>query len=215
MYYKEAQALQQLQRSKNYQVIVSKSWLQPGLPKETAVPVLIQGGKEFDGNYELDGTVEISLSRYLHIRSNLWLSKYVKQIALPGNWWEQPTFENDFSPSFTLDPVTTNPGVSDTNLDVSEISPESHISPQRDPANNPLGTAKIQFIQDNFNQDSTHYEAIRTVVLNESRKMRSREIHYLDHPLFGLLVKVSPYLKPEPKAEQTPKVQKLKTAVGH
>ena len=29
--------------------------------------------------------------------------------------------------------------------------------------------------------------------LQESRRMRSREVHYIDHPLFGLLVLVTPY----------------------
>ncbi len=29
--------------------------------------------------------------------------------------------------------------------------------------------------------------------LTESRRMRSRELHYLDHPLFGVLVQITPY----------------------
>ncbi len=29
--------------------------------------------------------------------------------------------------------------------------------------------------------------------LTESRRMRSRELHYLDHPLFGILVEIRPY----------------------
>lgn len=33
--------------------------------------------------------------------------------------------------------------------------------------------------------------------LSEHRRMRSRELHYLDHPLFGLVVQVTPYLDPQ------------------
>jgi hypothetical protein len=40
-------------------------------------------------------------------------------------------------------------------------------------------------------------------VLKESRRLRSSEIHYLDHPLFGMLIRVIPYEKPEP-AGRTP-----------
>ena len=33
----------------------------------------------------------------------------------------------------------------------------------------------------------------------QSRKMRSEEIHYLDHPLFGVIVQVTPYEAPPPE----------------
>ena len=36
---------------------------------------------------------------------------------------------------------------------------------------------------------------------NESRRMRSRELHYLDHPLFGVLVEAWPVELPELPAE--------------
>ena len=32
--------------------------------------------------------------------------------------------------------------------------------------------------------------------LNESRRMRSREVHYLDHPMFGIIATVTPYELP-------------------
>jgi hypothetical protein len=46
--------------------------------------------------------------------------------------------------------------------------------------------------------------------LTESRRMRSRELHYLDHPMFGILIIATPYEPPEPPAEEatTTAVQK-------
>jgi len=41
---------------------------------------------------------------------------------------------------------------------------------------------------------------LRTVRLKQHRRMRSQELHYLDHPLFGLLIKLNPY----DQARQTP-----------
>lgn len=32
--------------------------------------------------------------------------------------------------------------------------------------------------------------------MNESRRMRSREVHYLDHPMFGVIALVTPYEQP-------------------
>jgi hypothetical protein len=36
--------------------------------------------------------------------------------------------------------------------------------------------------------------------LTESRRMRSRELHYFDHPLFGVMVEVRPVELPEAAA---------------
>jgi hypothetical protein len=45
------------------------------------------------------------------------------------------------------------------------------------------------------------WQAIRGFRLFESRRMRSTEIHYLDHPFFGLIALVTPY---EPPKAETP-----------
>jgi len=51
--------------------------------------------------------------------------------------------------------------------------------------------------------------------LAESRRMRSGELHYLDHPLFGLLVRVDRYEPPAPPAaEPTPGTSPGKTPAG-
>lgn len=42
------------------------------------------------------------------------------------------------------------------------------------------------------------WQAIRGFQLKESRRMRSTEVHYLDHPLFGMVVLVTPYELPAP-----------------
>ena len=48
---------------------------------------------------------------------------------------------------------------------------------------------------------------LREVRMTQSRRMRSGELHYLDHPRFGVLVLVTPYeppAPPEPPAGDTP-----------
>jgi len=39
----------------------------------------------------------------------------------------------------------------------------------------------------------------RVYFMHQSRRMRSNEVHYLDHPLFGMVIKVVPY---QPQVEQ-------------
>ena len=45
-------------------------------------------------------------------------------------------------------------------------------------------------------------KAIRTVVIDESRRMRSNELHYLDHPLFGMVIKITSYEAPALEIEK-------------
>lgn len=40
--------------------------------------------------------------------------------------------------------------------------------------------------------------------LSESRRMRSREVHYLDHPMFGIIAVVTPYEVPAPPPAPKP-----------
>lgn len=46
------------------------------------------------------------------------------------------------------------------------------------------------------------------VKIDQNRRMRSEELHYLDHPLFGLLVRITPWKHPEQK-----KLDELKAAL--
>ncbi|MBV1920266.1 MAG: peptidoglycan binding protein CsiV [Pseudomonadales bacterium] len=188
------QTLRRLRNSKAYKILTTKTWRQPGLALSASIPVLIQAGEEFDGDYELEGTVNISLSRYLHVQSNLWLSEYVKQIELSNTWWEESTLEN--APTFeglltdsTYASETDEPGEQNLNDTTTLHSVDSNSS-------TPLLSAL------NINESSTHYEAIRTVVIDESRRMRSNELHYLDHPLFGMVIKITSYEAPAPEIEE-------------
>jgi len=38
-----------------------------------------------------------------------------------------------------------------------------------------------------------NFSVDRTVTLQQSRRMRSNELHYIDHPLIGLVIRVTPY----------------------
>jgi hypothetical protein len=47
------------------------------------------------------------------------------------------------------------------------------------------------------------WQALRGFRLRESRRMRSREVHYLDHPFFGVIVLITPVELPKPEEEES------------
>lgn len=65
-----------LNRSSLYRLLVHHAWLQPVAAEHQATSVLIQGGKRYDDSYELDGTITLSRSRFLHLETDLWFTQF-------------------------------------------------------------------------------------------------------------------------------------------
>ena len=52
-------------------------------------------------------------------------------------------------------------------------------------------------------EDSPDTRILDNYHMLEQRRMRSKSLHYLDHPEFSLLVYITPYVKPELNAAAT------------
>jgi len=61
-----------LNRSGIYKVLFHQAWRQPGLDENQSPWVQISGGGTFDGHHELEGSLRLVKSRYLHIQADLW-----------------------------------------------------------------------------------------------------------------------------------------------
>jgi len=143
-------ALKRMRRSSRYDVIYSRAWRLPDLPKRSAPPVRIRAGKRYtadgllapplvvdtagnlegvvdDALYEIDGRIKISLSKFLDVDADLL---YRRPVTLPDS----------------------------NGLPVNEF---------------------------------------RQFRLEEFRRMKSKTIHYLDHPLFGIVVGIDRYMPEE------------------
>lgn len=105
-------------------LLMHMGWRQPGLSENKAVAVRIE-----DGSHRLSGTLKLTLSRYLHINTDLF--------------YREPRSGSG-----------------------AQESAEAGVSLE------------------------PRYQAYH---MKQSRRMRSRELHYLDHPLFGMAIMVTPY----------------------
>jgi len=74
----------------------------------------------------------------------------------------------------------------DANLWLSRFSNSAAETPAKTALPNPPGAIAPGA------DDGQHYFATQTVVLQEQRRLRSGELHYLDHPRLGLIVFVIP-----------------------
>lgn len=166
-----------LLRTGQHRLLFHETWLQPFEDRKQAVSLLIRAGKQYDRHYELEGYVSFSVERYLHLNTDLWLSNFISTIGTEQMPWPV---------------LPTPPTVIKAQQ---QIASELNLSA-------PMGigffgsqTRPFELL---FDQQ---YSVDRTVVMRQHRRMRSNELHYLDHPLMGILVKVTPYEEPEPESE--------------
>ena len=136
-----ARARARLMQAGNYRVLTHRTWQQPGLGAAAAVPVRIAAGpiirhavqthpianpvtaRRAGARRELEGTVKVSLGRYLHVHTDLVY------------WHHMPA-----TPTVAI-PASATPG--------------------------------------------TRLTGLR---LRQHRRMRSGELHYLDHPMLGVII---------------------------
>jgi hypothetical protein len=161
-----------LDRNPKFSLLLHESWQQVVPPR--AAPQQIYFTAK-DAANTLQGLVSVTLGRYLHFAGQLWLEApvedYLTEQALRTN---SPAINND----------QAQPKLS-TQL------PSTRI--ERSPLEQEL-VAKKLITEDLLTQDNI---PIAYFELNESRRMRSEEIHYLDHPALGIIVKITLIEAPE------------------
>lgn len=196
-----------LRASPDYRPLLHVAWRQPGYPRRQARHVHIQGWKDaatgsatgpFDARARpvVDGTVRLYLRKFLHLNADLLYYR------------EDPRSRDDY------DALSAAGTASGQETGTTPAQPGS----RRPAAFGETATALVSPLPDSTragsaSSDAPHPPAVpgeetgRARVdgrlepenigpplayrLTSSRRMRPGELHYLDHPLFGLLVRVT------------------------
>lgn len=138
-----------LARGGAHRILLHGAWQQPVPARDAPEPILLLAGAPLPADLygppvlPLQGTVSVTLGRFLHVAARLWLHE----------------------PAATL-------------------APEALLRPFS--GHGELAGRLAQALEPRYFE------------LDESRRLRSEELHYLDHPRFGVLVQVLPV---EPPAE--------------
>lgn len=133
-----------LERRGNMRILFHGTWQQPVPERSAPSPILFQEGPIVGKHQQLEGSLGVTVGRYLHFHAQLWLHSASQQAPTIG-------------PVMGLDTASG------------------------------ANRAPPAFKADYGTGDGHTY-----VQLNESRRMRSGELNYLDHPNFGILVKIEP-----------------------
>ncbi len=164
-----------MERTGEYQMLFHEAWVQPMPDEADAVSIVLDRSGD-GGNWpRLQGSVKLYVARYLHIDTNLWLN--TRGDYLPGNWrMPAPPLAPPSVIEKPAEPIDSGPrdyysdgaaGWTETPVAMEPNEPEESAAPPS-------------------------YPWRHAVLLKQERRMRSHEVHYLDHPLFSLIVKMTP-----------------------
>ena len=206
---------QRINRKHDLRVLFHEAWRQP-IEQESSNNVLILGGNTFDQHYELEGTLNIRLNRYLHVSSNLWLSRFAANYGQESlHWPPLPEIPQDLP-------------IEQAGHDESIIN-NLTIENRKNVFSDTLGSRGTRSIVQSYNDDeqsnsnkyanwslqtqspdNPYWQSVNTtntftelqksaylieeiVLMQQSRRMRSEELHYIDHPKMGIVVQITPY----------------------
>jgi hypothetical protein len=200
-------------------ILFHGAWRQFMERNQAEPPIIFSAGDQYDDHYEVEGSIHIYLQRLLHVDLNLWLSEFSINAGQEREPWpELPKRPNLRIPAYRLSDfdrlgLTSNtPLFTDSNSSQVGGINSNRLDPS--PGVN-TGTGQINAL-DWFDQrgnitfyDSRYDEILsRNYLVNnlslikQDRPMRSDELHYIDHPQLGILVKISRYQPPQQPVDQ-------------
>ncbi len=180
---------QKLKRSSRFKVLFHDAWRQTITNEKAAKSILVQGGQTFGQHQELEGSIRLSVATYLKLQTNLWYSQFDLDVGQEQarQWPELPK-----QPNVLATPIA---GLS---LDSSLELEQALALENQQWNNNVFNTAE----NTNDLAVGTNYVTRQIILLQQARDMRSSEIHYIDHPVVGIIAQITPY--PPPVTQPTP-----------
>jgi len=167
-----------MQRTGLYRTLFHETWVQPVPDERLALPLIIDNSGDAGTWTRLQGSIKLHLSRYLHIETNLWLNTRGRYLS--GGWRMPP------------------PPLGPPSVIVEAPEPEIEFGDWEEagePVQNAV-TAEEQLPPDPNGIAPEDIEPIypyrHAVLLRQKRRMRSNELHYIDHPLLGVVIKLTP-----------------------
>jgi len=154
-------------------IIWHQAWVEEIQDADNAILHDVDTVLEGELKVQVSGSVRLHRSRYIHITPDLSVQQYVL--------------------GFPLDET-----------DIPEETSETEITEPAAPQDHPFAAFRMEpeLIQETevteleLAPEEPVWMPLRAAHIDRSRRMRSDEVHYLDHPLLGMVVKVTPYEAP-------------------
>lgn len=163
-------------RSSRYSLLIHTGWRQPGLEESKSIPVWVKGGKVFDTRYS---SID-QFTRSTDIENGTSATN-ARRPGLKGLY----ELEGQITISLSRYLHTNAELVLRKPADSNSIQQQSEDTSADE-------TADLMALQE---------QLLLNYGLKERRRMRSKRLHYLDHPEFGMIIQITPYEVPVKNVE--------------
>ena len=185
-----------MNRSGRYQLLFHESWIQPVSDRGSALPIVIDRSGDTGEWPLLQGSILLYLSRYLHLETDLWLN--TDGSYLPGTWWLPPP---PLAPPSVLVDGLPLPAAREAAAQAEAGVIESAQTVARTDDFFSLASPAGAAPDEEAAPPPPPWPWRHAVRMQQKRRMRSQEVHYLDHPLLGVVIVVTPF-DPEARAAE-------------
>jgi len=218
--------IKKLKASEGYQPLLHIAWRQPTLHPDKSIPVYLFQGVDLPASARL-ATIT-SQQGATGQKGSRFSSVSVGNFTVDSSQYGQllPITETDINTGPVLNPFSGTLRLSvsrylhveaDLNYRIPILKEE--VVPV-DPMNAGFNTAGGIQMPAGFGADQQvqttirKRQALQNFHLFETRRMRSKEIHYFDHPLFGVITRVIPYEFPKAEPDFDPASQAFTPGQG-
>jgi hypothetical protein len=165
-------------RSIDYQLLFHQAWRQPVSNKNQADWILIHNSNSIEPAPKLAGAIRLSVATYFRLDTNLWFAEFEPKFEEIENPWPE---------------LPDNPEIMTQDIPLGIESPagmQNDAGMQTTETQNDFSNA----VSDSIDQTAAEtWQTKRIVLVKEKRDMRSNEVHYIDHPILGIIIKVTPF----------------------
>jgi Peptidoglycan-binding protein, CsiV len=177
-----------MSRSGRYRILFHDAWLQPISSQAESVPIVLDRSGDGGAWPALQGSIKLYLDTYVYLQTNLWLN--TRGEYLPGVWrMPAPPLAPASHAAISALPATAKP-----------VGQSVGAGAQKPPMDTQVGKSTLGM----GDTPGPEYPFRHAVLLQQTRRIPSGKIAYVDHPLLGVLVQVSPLEPSLPAAGPAP-----------
>jgi len=178
-----------------HSIVFHQAWLMPIGSKSSAIPIVLDSSGDDAYWTRLQGTITLYVSRYLYLKTDLWLNTSGDYLDSDWRMPAPPLGPVTFSTDLTMAPQDALTGEIIFNNSLSRSTTTTDTT-----ASLAARSQQLDDRKDSDNSQVVYQDALQepvypfrhAVTLRQTRRMRSTEINYLDHPMIGLVIKVTP-----------------------
>lgn len=182
-------------RRRGQRILFHGSWWSRLADEEESSAIVVDRSADPDGSAwpALQGTIHLYRSRYLHVKLDLWLNTMGDY--LPQGWQiEAPPLPRASVHAETRNGITADPWSGAPPVDPATLFQPAPPDDYESGFDALAPIAQTLPINEGLTETETSedYPWRHAIVHRQSRRMRSEEIHYLDHPVIGVVIRVVP-----------------------